>query len=101
SGLLWPDLGSVRIQSITPSAGFSLDRQTNVNADIFRITLNPSTVITFVAELSSKNLPQIYLWQPEAYKDTINSYTLYHGILLGISGLLALLLTILFVVRGT
>ncbi|AQX26978.1 EAL domain-containing protein [Bartonella sp. Raccoon60] len=101
SGFLWPDLGSVRIQSITPSAGFSLDRQTNANADIFRITLNPNTVITFVAELSSKNLPQIYLWQPEAYKDTINSYTLYHGILLGISGLLALLLTILFVVRGT
>ncbi|EJF81527.1 Bacteriophytochrome cph2 [Candidatus Bartonella washoeensis] len=101
SGFLWPDLGSARIQSITPSEGFSLDRQASTNSDIFRITLNPGTVVTFVAELNSANLPQIYLWQPEAYKDAINSYTLYHGILLGISGLLALLLTVLFVVRGT
>ncbi|WP_455478592.1 EAL domain-containing protein [Bartonella sp. B10] len=101
SGLLWPDLGSARIQSITPSEGFSLDRQASANSDIFRITLNPGAIVTFVAELNSANLPQIYLWQPEAYKDAINSYTLYHGILLGISGLLALLLTVLFVVRGT
>ncbi|GAA4660366.1 EAL domain-containing protein [Bartonella pachyuromydis] len=101
SGFLWPDLGSARIQSITPSEGFSLDRQPSANSDIFRITLNPGAVVTFVAELNSANLPQIYLWQPEAYKDTINSYTLYHGILLGISGFLALLLTVLFVVRGT
>ncbi|WP_455474444.1 EAL domain-containing protein [Bartonella sp. B30(2025)] len=101
SGLLWPDLGSARIQSITPSEGFSLDRQASVNSDIFRITLNPGAVVTFIAELNSPNLPQIYLWKPDAYKDAINSYTLYHGILLGISGLLALLLTVLFVVRGT
>ncbi|WP_455482269.1 EAL domain-containing protein [Bartonella sp. B35(2025)] len=101
SGIIWPDLGSARIQSITPSEGFSLDRQTSANSDIFHITLNPGAIITFVAELNSANLPQIYLWQPEAYKDAINSYTLYHGILLGISGLLALLLTVLFVVRGT
>ena len=46
-------------------------------------------------------MPQIYLWEPEAYKDTINAFTLYRGIVLGISGLLALFLTILFVVRGT
>ncbi|MHC5306653.1 EAL domain-containing protein [Bartonella sp. LJL80] len=101
SGLLWPDLGSVRIQSITPSEGFALDRQASPDSDVFRITINPGAVITFVAELGSPNLPQVYLWEPEAYKDTINAYTLYHGILLGISGLLALLLSILFVVRGT
>lgn len=101
SGLLWPDLGSVRIQSITPSEGFALDRQASPDSDIFRITINPGSVITFVAELGSNKLPQVYLWEPEAYKDTINSYTFYHGILLGIAGLLALLLTILFVVRGT
>lgn len=101
SGLIWPDLGSVRIQSITPSEGFALDRQTSPDSDVFRITINPGAVITLVAELGSPKLPQVYLWEPEAYKDTINAYTLYHGILLGISGLLALLLSVLFVVRGT
>ena len=43
----------------------------------------------------------IYLWEPDAYKDKINSITLYYGIVIGISGLLALFLTILFVVKGS
>ncbi|UXM94092.1 sensor domain-containing phosphodiesterase [Bartonella sp. HY329] len=101
SGLLDPDLGSIRIQSITPSEGFTLERQASPDSDVFRFTINPGAVVTLVAELGSRDLPQLYLWEPDAYKDTVNSYTLYRGILLGISGLLALLLTILFVVKGT
>jgi diguanylate cyclase (GGDEF)-like protein/PAS domain S-box-containing protein len=101
SGLFWPDLGSTRIAAITPSEGFALDRQTSPDADVFRVTLNPGAVVTFVAELASPKLPQVYLWDPEAYKDSVNSYTLYRGIVIGIAGLLALFLTILFVVKGT
>ncbi len=101
SGLLWPDLGSDRIVAMTPSSGFSLDRLDNNDADIFSITLNPGSVVTLVAELSSPHLPQVYLWEESAYKEIENSYTFYRGIVLGISGLLALFLTILFVVRGT
>ncbi len=101
SGLFWPDLGSQRIAAITPSAGFTLDRQESPDADEFLVTLNPGSVVTFVAELSSPNLPQIYLWDPAAYKDTVNAYTLFRGIVIGIAGLLALFLTILFVVKGT
>jgi diguanylate cyclase (GGDEF)-like protein/PAS domain S-box-containing protein len=101
SGIFWPDLGSTRIAAITPSEGFALDRQTSPDADVFRVTLNPGAVVTFVAELASPRLPQVYLWEPEAYKDTVNSYTLYRGIVIGIAGLLALFLTILFVVKGT
>ncbi len=101
SGFFWPDLGSDRIVAITPSEGFALDRQDAPDADVFLVTLNPGTVVTFVAELASQKLPQVYLWEPEAYKDTVNSYTLYRGIVLGIAGLLALFLTILFVVKGT
>ncbi len=101
SGLIWPDLGSNRIAAITPSEGFALDRQAARDADIFLVTINPGSIVTFIAELSSPRLPQIYLWEPEAYKDTINSYTLFRGIVIGIAGLLALFLTILFVVKGT
>jgi len=101
SGIIWPDLGSNRITAITPSEGFALDRQASPDADVFLVTLNPNSVVTFVAELASPKLPQIYLWEPGAYKDTVNSYTLYHGIVIGIAGLLALFLTILFVVKGT
>ena len=101
SGLFWPDLGSSRLAAITPSEGFALDRQVSQDADVFRVTLNPGAVVTFIAELASPRLPQVYLWEPEAYKDSVNSYTLFRGIVIGIAGLLALFLTILFVVKGT
>ena len=101
SGLMWPDLGSNRIVSITPSEGFALDREESPDSDIFLVTINPGSVVTFVAELAAPSLPQVYLWQPDAYKDSVNSYTLFRGIVIGISGLLALFLTILFVVKGT
>ena len=101
SGLFWPDLGSSRIVAITPSEGFSLDRQPSPDADVFLVTLNPGAVVTFIAELSSPKLPQVYLWDPVSYKDSVNSYTLFRGIIIGIAGLLALFLTILFVVKGS
>src|SRR5205807_492375 len=101
SGLFWPDLGASRIANVTPSQGFAPDRQASQEADLFRITLDPGAVVTFVAELRTADLPQLYLWDADTYKDTVNSYTLYRGIVLGISGLLALFLTIVFVVKGT
>ena len=101
SGLFWPDLGLSRIAAITPSTGDRPVRQEGSTADIFRITLDPGTVITLVAELRTDKLPQIYLWEPDAYKDKVNSFTLYYGIVIGIAGLLALFLTILFVVKGS
>jgi diguanylate cyclase (GGDEF)-like protein/PAS domain S-box-containing protein len=101
SGLIWPDLGRSRIVYITPSSGDPPERQDSADADVFRITLDPGTVITFVAELRTPNVPQLYLWEPDAYKDKVNSLTLYQGIVIGIAGLLALFLTILFVVKGS
>jgi diguanylate cyclase (GGDEF)-like protein/PAS domain S-box-containing protein len=101
SGLFWPDLGLSRVVAITPSTGDRPERQDSAIADVFRITLDPGTVITFVAEMRTDRLPQLYLWEPDAYKDKINSFTLYHGIVIGIAGLLALFLTILFVVKGS
>ncbi|MFZ0845851.1 MAG: EAL domain-containing protein [Pseudolabrys sp.] len=101
SGIIWPDLGLSRIAGITPSSGDRPVRQESTTSDIFRVTLDPGTVITFVAELRTDRLPQIYLWEPDAYKDKVNSFTLYQGIVIGIAGLLALFLTILFVVKGS
>ena len=100
SGLIWPDLGLSRIVSII-SSGERPDRQDSATADVFRITIDPGAVMTYVAELRTGKLTQIYLWEPDAYKDKINSITLYHGIVIGIAGLLALFLTILFVVKGS
>ena len=100
SGVIWPDLGASRVSAITASQGFPPEREDSPDADVFRLTLDPGTTVTYVAELRTANLPQIYLWEPDAYKDKVTSLTLYKGLIIGISGLLALFLTIVFVVKG-
>ena len=100
SGIIWPDLGSARITTITASQGNAPERDDALDADVFRLTLDPGATVTYVAELRTPSLPQIYLWEPDAYKDNGASLTLYQGIVIGIAGLLALFLTIVFVVRG-
>lgn len=100
SGVVWPDLGSSRIAAITASQGFPPEREDAAGADVFRLTLDPGATVTYVAELRTPDLPQIYLWEPDAYRDKVANLTLYKGIVIGVAGLLALFLTIVFVVKG-
>ena len=100
SGVIWPDLGSARVTAVTPSQGSALEEDESADADVFRLTLDPGATVTYVAELSSAALPQLYLWEPDAYKDKLASLTLYKGMVIGIAGLLALFLTVVFFVRG-
>lgn len=101
SGLIWPDLGAQRIQAVTRSERLAPERIASNEADIFRITLDPGAIVTFFVELADPRVPEIHLWQPDAYEDMVNSFTLYRGVVLGIAGLLALFLSVLFVVKGT
>ena len=100
SGVVWPDLGGSRIAAITASQGIRPERNENPEADEFVITLDPGTTITYVAELRGPNIPQVHLWDQDAYRKKAAGLTLYKGIIIGISGLLALFLTIVFVVKG-
>jgi diguanylate cyclase (GGDEF)-like protein/PAS domain S-box-containing protein len=100
SGVIWPDLGGSRIRAITASQGLRPEREESIGVDAFLITLDPGTTITFVAELASNTLPQLTLWEPDAFTERVNSLTLYRGVVLGISALLALFLSIVFVVKG-
>ena len=101
SGLVWPDLGAQRIATITPSQGFRPERLESNVSDIFQVTLDPGSTVTFVAELADRNLTKLYLWEPSAYEENLNSLTLFQGIVVGVCGLMALFLTTLFIVRGT
>ena len=100
SGVVWPDLGSQRITTITASQGDAPEREDAAGVDVFAVTLDPGATVTYVAELRAPNVPQIYLWEPEAYKDKGSSLILYQGIVIGIAGLMALFLTVMFIVRG-
>ena len=100
SGVVWPDLGASRVSAVTASQGLPPEREESGEADVFRLTLDPGATITYVAELRTETLPQLVLWEPDAYKDKVTSMTLYKGIVIGIAGLLAVFLTIVFVVKG-
>jgi diguanylate cyclase (GGDEF)-like protein/PAS domain S-box-containing protein len=100
SGVFRPDLGAERVRVLTPSAGIRPVRIIDRESDVFEITLDPGATVTFVAELASGELPELYLWKSDAYRDYVNSFTLFRGTVLGISGLAAVFLTIMFVVKG-
>ncbi len=101
SGVFLPDLDKQRIGAITPSQGFSPERQPNSAADVFLVTLDPGATVTFIAESRSSTIPQLYLWEPDAYRENINRLTMFYGIVIGIAAVAAIFLTILFIVRGS
>ncbi|MBJ6988272.1 MULTISPECIES: EAL domain-containing protein [unclassified Devosia] len=100
SGVLTPDLGQSRITTVTPSSGIRPERVVDPEADVFEVTLDPGATMTVIAELSGASLPELYLWEPNAYRDYVNSFTLFRGVVLGVASLAAVFLTIMFVVKG-
>jgi len=96
SGVVWPDLDAQRIEAVTPSIGFVPERIKSDRADVFRITLEPGQTITYVAELSSERFTRLYLWKPLDYEIKISDRQLFNGVLLGLTGLLAIFLTAIF-----
>lgn len=100
SGVFAPDLGGKRINVITPSQGFRPERIEDREADVFSITIDPGATITMMMELEGATVPELYMWEPAAYRDYVSSFTLFRGTLLGVSSLLAVFLTIMFVVKG-
>ena len=46
SGVVWPDLGSARVATITASQGNPPERQDVAEADAFELTIDPGTTVT-------------------------------------------------------
>jgi diguanylate cyclase (GGDEF)-like protein len=96
SRVFWPILDAPRIAAITPSLGFRPEPLKSDRADIFRLSLEPGQTITYAAELSSPQVPQLNLWHANLYQAKRQDRMLFNGVLLGITGLLAIFLTAIF-----
>ena len=96
SSVIWPDLDAQRIEAVTPSLGYLPERVKSDRADIFRISLDAGQTITYVAELASDRPVRIQLWKPLEYELYARDKQLFNGIMLGITGLLAIFLTVVF-----
>jgi diguanylate cyclase (GGDEF)-like protein/PAS domain S-box-containing protein len=100
SGVVWPDLDARRIDAVTPSVGYVPERMKNDRADVFRLTLEPGQTVTFVAELASDRFARLYLWKAIEYEQKGRDRQLFNGIMLGITGLLAIFLTAVFAAKA-
>ena len=96
SRVFWPELDAGRIAAITPSLGFRPERLKSDHADMFRLSLEPGQTITLAAEMSSRQVPRLMLWDPDVYQAKQQDRMLFNGVLLGITGLLAIFLTAIF-----
>jgi diguanylate cyclase (GGDEF)-like protein/PAS domain S-box-containing protein len=96
SGVFMPDLDARRIEKIAYQKGYAPERIKSDRADVFRITLEPGRTVTYVAELSSERLAGIYLWNPIEYEQRGRDRQLFSGVMIGITGLLAIFLTAVF-----
>jgi diguanylate cyclase (GGDEF)-like protein/PAS domain S-box-containing protein len=96
SGIVWPDLDARRIDAVTPSVGYVPERIKNDRSDVFRLTLEPGQTVTFVAELASDRFARLFLWKAIEYEQKSRDRQLFNGIMLGITGLLAIFLTAVF-----
>jgi diguanylate cyclase (GGDEF)-like protein/PAS domain S-box-containing protein len=96
SGVVWPDLDARRIEKISHSIGYVPERIKSDRADVFRITVEPGQTVTYIAELASDRFARIYLWNGLEYEQKNRDRQLFNGIMLGITGLLAIFLTAVF-----
>jgi len=96
SQVIWPDLDAPRIENVTVSLGFKPERVENDHSDIYRLVLEPGSTITYIVELSTTGFPRMYLADPALLGKKGIDLTLFNGILLGITGVLALYLTAIF-----
>ena len=75
SGVVWPDLGSSRITTITASQGKAPSGRTTPGG---RVPADPRSGHDrdLCGGVRTPSLPQLYLWEPDAYKDKATSLTL-------------------------
>ena len=99
SGLVLPDLDAARVTTVTPSLGFVPEQVPNDQVDLFRITLDPGETVTYVVELASDDIPQLYLWKASVYEKRLRDRTLFNGIMLGITVVVALFMTAIYAVN--
>jgi diguanylate cyclase (GGDEF)-like protein/PAS domain S-box-containing protein len=96
SGIVWPSLDARRLEAVTPSLGVVPERLPIENSDAFRLMIEPGQTVTFVVELAGDRLARMQLWRGTDFDKRLRNRQMFHGILLGVTGLIALFLSTIF-----
>ena len=97
SRVVWPELDAGRIAAVTPSLGFVPERMKSDRADMFRLSARARADHHLRRRAAPReHVPRAHLWDPNAYQAKQQDRMLFNGVLLGITGLLAIFLTAIF-----
>ncbi len=99
SGLLWPFLAGPRILALEAQNGQVLLRRISPMKDSFEVTIPSGQTAVFLARIPGPLPAQIYIWDPAGFMADQNRTAFFQGLLLGITGLISIFLTSLFIVR--
>lgn len=99
SGFIWPHVTGHRILGMASTGGAAARPIRSGSVDIYELELPAGEAVTFVAEVAGRVPDRLVIWTPEAFESNTRSLALFHGLLIGIIGLLAILLSSLYVVR--
>ncbi len=99
AGLFMPVLSGSRIAQIYSSLGQKPKLQTINGNDIFQLTLPPEKTVTFLGRVADEIPTRLNLWDIDTYNGTQNYLPFYQGLLIGILGLFAILVSSLVVIR--
>ena len=99
SGILDPVLSGPRLVAVVAQSGETPARIEAGRVDIFEISIPAGETATFVGESAGPAPRLVALWEPDAYNAARWALAFFHGLLVGIVGLLAIFLTSLYVVR--
>lgn len=96
AGIIWPRLDQKQIEAVTPSVGFLPELLPFDGTDVYRLTIEPGQTVTFVVEMTSDHVPRLSIWRPLDFEKRSRNKQLFNGIMLGITGLLAVFLSAVF-----
>ncbi len=99
SGFFWPHVTGKRVLGIVATGDAVTRAIRSGPVDIYELELKPDQAVTYVMEISGRPPDRLTLWDPDTYEANTRSLSLFHGLLIGILGLLAILMSSLFVVR--
>ena len=99
AGFLWPNPGVSRVVNVTTTGEVDPKQLSTGRRDIYQLTLPPDKVVTFIAEISGRLPAELTLWSPRGFEAKANSLSFFQGLLTGLTGLLAIFLTTLYVLR--
>lgn len=96
SGILGPRLDARKITKVTPSIGFVPDPLSLDGIDGYQLIIEPGQTVTFAVELASDTPTRFTVWRALDYEKRARNKQLLYGVLLGITGLLAVFLSAVF-----